>query len=132
MGATGFTVDLDGMFRASLQFQDTKDFVFNIESGAVNDLSQSAGMAGNDAAGQAFAASYQATAQAIMQAVDKGGQGMSAVAQRLLTMAWNYLKNVGDLGGQVLARAVLRGGSSARHHATPPAALSLSRPRAVS
>lgn len=104
MGATGFTVDLDGVFRASLRFQDTKDFVFNIESGAVNDLSQSAGMAGNDAAGQAFAASYQATAQAIMQAVDKGGQGMSAVAQRLLTMAWNYLKNEDSIAGALLGK----------------------------
>lgn len=105
MGATGFTVDLNSMFRASLQFQDTKEFVFNIESGAVSDLTSSAGMAGNDAVGQAFATSYQPTAQAILQAVDKSGQGMSAVAQRLLTMAWNYLKNEDAIAGALLGSA---------------------------
>lgn len=93
MAATGFAVDLDTMFRASVQFLDTKQFVFDIEAGTVGDLAPSKGMAGNDDVAHTFASKYEPAARTVVQAIDKGGQAMAAISARLLTMSWNYLKN---------------------------------------
>lgn len=93
MAATGFAVDLDTMFRASVRFLDSKQFVFDIGAGAVGDLAPSKGMAGNDDVAHRFASKYEPAARTVIQAIDRGGQAMAAISSRLLTMSWNYLKN---------------------------------------
>jgi hypothetical protein len=91
-GGGGYAVDPNVVFQASVQFLDTKQFVFDIASGLAGDLSNTAGMAGDDKTGHAFAASYQPAAQSVVAGVDKAGQGMGAISSRLLMMAVNYLE----------------------------------------
>jgi restriction endonuclease fold toxin 2 of polymorphic toxin system len=89
---TGYAVDPDTIFRCSLPFLDSKQYCFDIASGTVGDLAASSGMAGNDDAGRNFAAKYEPAARAVIDAIDKSGVAMAAISGRLLTMAWNYLK----------------------------------------
>lgn len=92
MGSSGgFQVDTDTVFRSSVQFLDTKDFVYNIAAGVGGDLASSAGMAGDDSTAHSFAAKYEPAATTIVQAIGKAGQGMAAISSRLLTMAVGYL-----------------------------------------
>jgi hypothetical protein len=42
----GYTVDPETVFRVSVQYLDTKNFVYGIADGTAGDLSSSAGMAG--------------------------------------------------------------------------------------
>ncbi|MFE9427725.1 restriction endonuclease fold toxin-2 domain-containing protein [Kitasatospora sp. NPDC006697] len=90
-GGSGFRVDPGTVFQASVQFLDTRDFVFNIASGVVGDLASTAGMAGDDSTAHSFASKYEPAAKAIVDAIDKSGMGMAAISSRLLTMATNYL-----------------------------------------
>ncbi|MDH6120271.1 hypothetical protein ABH930_005827 [Kitasatospora sp. GAS204A] len=87
----GFQVDPGTVFQASVQFLDTKGYVFNITSGVAGDLAATAGMAGDDSTAHSFASKYEPAATAIVNAIDKAGQGMAAISSRLLTMASNYL-----------------------------------------
>jgi Restriction endonuclease fold toxin 2 len=92
MGSTGgFQVDTDTVFRSSVQFLDTKDFVYDIAAGVAGDLAGTAGMAGDDTTAHSFAAKYEPAATTIVQAIGKAGQGMAAISSRLLTMAVGYL-----------------------------------------
>jgi hypothetical protein len=90
--ARGFTVDPDTVFRSSVEFLDTKAFVYDIAAGVVGDLSASAGMAGDDSTAHSFASKYEPAAKTIVQAIGKAGQGMAAISSRLLTMAVTYLQ----------------------------------------
>jgi hypothetical protein len=49
MAAAGYQVDPSTIFKVSVQYLDTKDFVYNIASGTAGDLSSSAGTAGTTA-----------------------------------------------------------------------------------
>ncbi|MFG2825316.1 restriction endonuclease fold toxin-2 domain-containing protein [Kitasatospora sp. NPDC048365] len=91
-GGGGFVVDPSTVFRASVQFLDTKDFVYDIAAGVAADLSSSAGMAGDDSIAHSFAGKYEPAARTIVKAIGTAGQGMAAISGRLLTMAVNYLK----------------------------------------
>jgi hypothetical protein len=106
MAATGFAVDLDSMFRASAQFLDTKNFVYDIAAGAVHDLAPSQGMAGNDSVAQTFASQYEPAARAVIQAIGKGGEGLAAISSRLLTMSWNYLRNEDSIASEFVGGVV--------------------------
>nr|AHE14922.1 hypothetical protein asmbl_29 [uncultured bacterium] len=79
------------MFRSSVQFLDTKDFVYNIAAGTAGDLSTSAGMAGDDSTAHSFASKYEPAARTIVKAIGTAGQGMAMISSRLLAMATNYL-----------------------------------------
>lgn len=87
----GYQVDPDTVFRSSVQFLDTKDFVYNIATGTAGDLSASAGMAGDDGTAHSFAAKYEPAARTIVRAIGTAGQGMATISSRLLAMATNYL-----------------------------------------
>ena len=92
MGSTGgFQVDTDTVFRSSVKFLDTKDFVYGIAAGVAGDLASTAGMAGDDSTAHSFASKYEPAAVTIVQAIGKAGQGMAAISSRLLTMAVGYL-----------------------------------------
>ncbi|MFJ5927652.1 restriction endonuclease fold toxin-2 domain-containing protein [Kitasatospora sp. NPDC092948] len=84
-------VDSSLVFRSSVEFLDTKDFVYAIAAGTAGDLASSSGMAGDDSVAHSFAAKYEPAARTIVQAIGKAGQGMAAISGRLLTMAANYL-----------------------------------------
>jgi hypothetical protein len=86
MVGSAFTVDPDVRFRSSVQFLDTKQFVFDIASGTVADLGALAGMAGNDAS-QSSAAGYEPAARTVVQAMDRAAQAMAAISGRLLTIS---------------------------------------------
>lgn len=87
----GYRVDPDMVFRSSVGFLDTKDFVFSIASGVAGDLSACAGMAGDDGTAHSFAAKYEPAARSIVSAIGTAGQGMATISSRLLKMAANYL-----------------------------------------
>ncbi|MFD4394196.1 restriction endonuclease fold toxin-2 domain-containing protein [Kitasatospora sp. NPDC058478] len=89
--ASGFEVNPDVAFRASVQFLDTKDFVYRIADGIAGDLASTGGMAGDDSIAHSFAGKYEPAAKSIVQAIGKAGQGMATISSRLLTMASNYL-----------------------------------------
>lgn len=91
MAATGYQVDPSTIFKVSVQYLDTKDFVYNVASGTAGDLSSSAGMAGDDSTARSFASKYEPCARTVVQAIGKAGEAMAAISGRLLTMAWNYL-----------------------------------------
>lgn len=88
---SGFQTRPDVVFAASVRFLDIQRFVRDIASGLVGDLHRSAGMAGDDDAGRAFAARYQPAAVATVKAIGVLGGLAGAISGRLLTMAWNYL-----------------------------------------
>jgi hypothetical protein len=88
----GYAVDPYVVFRASAQFLDAKDFVYNIAAGLAGDLHVSAGMAGDDATAHSFASHYEPAATTIVAGIGKAGQGMAAISSRLLGMANNYLR----------------------------------------
>ncbi|MER8100873.1 hypothetical protein [Kitasatospora sp. NPDC094016] len=87
----GFEVDPDVVFRASVQFLGSKDFVYNIASGVVGDLASSEGMAGDDTVAHDFATKYERTAKSVVKATGTAGRAMATISSRLLTMAANYL-----------------------------------------
>lgn len=87
----GYQADPDTVFRSSVGFLDTKDFVFRIASGTAGDLASSAGMAGDDETAHSFAAKYEPAARSIVSVIGKAGQGMATISSRLLKMASNYL-----------------------------------------
>jgi hypothetical protein len=87
-----YAVDLDIVFRSSVEFLDTKDFVYNIANGVAGDLNVSAGMAGDDSTAHSFAAKYEPAARTIIQSIGRAGMGMATISGRLLTMAVAYLK----------------------------------------
>jgi hypothetical protein len=102
----GYTVDPETVFRVSIQYLDTKTFVYGIADGTAGDLSASAGMAGDDSTAHDFASKYEPCARTVVKAMGTAGQAMSAVSGRLLTMAWNYLKTEDSVaasfnGGQI-------------------------------
>ena len=81
--AGGYKVDPDTVFRASVDFLDTKDFVFNIAAGTAGDLSAKAGMAGDDSTAHSFASKYEPAARTIVKAIGTAGQGMATIIERL-------------------------------------------------
>lgn len=89
--AGGYQVDPDTVFRASVEFLDTKDFVYGIAAGTAGDLGTSAGMAGDDTTAHSFASKYEPAARTIVKAIGTAGQGMATISSRLLAMATNYL-----------------------------------------
>ncbi|MGH3493200.1 MAG: hypothetical protein ACRDRL_23075 [Sciscionella sp.] len=88
----GYAVDPYVVFRASTQFLDAKDFVYDIAAGLAGNLQFSAGMAGDDSTAHSFAARYEPAATAIVAAIGTAGQGTAAISSRLLGMANNYLR----------------------------------------
>ncbi|MFB8241059.1 restriction endonuclease fold toxin-2 domain-containing protein [Kitasatospora purpeofusca] len=88
---TGFEVDPDVLFRASMKFMGSRDFVYSIASGVAGDLASTAGMAGDDSVAHSFARKYEPAARSVVEAIGTAGQGMATVSSRLLTMAANYL-----------------------------------------
>ncbi len=106
MAATGYQVDPETVFRVSVQYLDTKNFVYGIADGTAGDLSGSAGMAGDDSTAHTFAAKYEPCARTVVKAMGTAGQAMAAISGRLLTMAWNYLTTEDSVaasfnGGQI-------------------------------
>jgi hypothetical protein len=87
----GFQADANAIFTASTSFLSMKDYLASVEGGLAGDLQASAGMAGDDAAGRAFAARYRPVARSTVQAAGIASAGSAGVSGRLLTMAWNYL-----------------------------------------
>lgn len=105
MGPSGsYKADLDVLFRSSLQFLDTKDFVHGIANGVAGDLVVSAGMAGDDTTAHNFAAKYGPAAKTVVDTIGKAGQGMAAISSRLLAMAASYLQQEDAVAGALLGR----------------------------
>src|ERR1044072_4657359 len=100
----GYQVDPDTVFRSSVQFLDTKDFVFDIASGAAGDLSVSAGMAGDDSTAHSFASKYEPAARTVVKAIGTAGQGMATISSRLLAMATNYLAADDTIAAQMTGK----------------------------
>jgi hypothetical protein len=92
MSGVGVRADTDVMVDCSAALQDTKQFLFDIASGVAGDLAASAGMAGSDGLARRFAAKYEPAASTVVAGIDKAGEGVWALADRLLTTATNYLK----------------------------------------
>jgi Restriction endonuclease fold toxin 2 len=103
-GAGGYTADVDTIFRSSVQFLDTKNFVHDIAEGVVGDLSVSAGMAGDDNTAHSFAAKYEPAAVTLVKTIGQAGQGMAAISSRLLTMAATYLQQEDAVAGALLGK----------------------------
>jgi hypothetical protein len=125
----GYVVDPYVVFRASVQFLDTKDFVYNIAAGTAGDLHVSAGMAGDDSTAHSFASHYEPAATTIVAGIGKAGQGLAAISSRLLGMATNYLRTedaiAAAMGGTVDTSSGLQQGSQedcepSNAHATLP------------
>ncbi|MDQ0910359.1 hypothetical protein QFZ22_006344 [Streptomyces canus] len=100
----GYQVDPDTVFRSSVQFLDTKDFVFDIASGTAGDLSASAGMAGDDSTAHSFASKYEPAARTVVKAIGTAGQGMATISSRLLAMATNYLAADDTIAAQMTGK----------------------------
>jgi hypothetical protein len=85
---TGYTVDPSTVFKVSVQYLDTKDFVYNIASGTAGDLASSAGMAADDATAHTFASNYEPCARTIgpghrQQSTRNGGHCLTRLAYGL-------------------------------------------------
>ncbi len=83
---TGFVVDPDVVFRASMKFMGSKDSVCRIASGVAGDLASTVGMAGDDSVAHSFARKYEPVARSVVKAIGTAGQGMARISSRLLTM----------------------------------------------
>ncbi|MEU6352227.1 hypothetical protein ABZ896_23360 [Streptomyces sp. NPDC047072] len=112
----GYQVDPDTVFRSSVQFLDTKDFVFDIAAGTAADLSASAGMAGDGSTAHSFAAKYEPAARTVVQAIGSAGQGMATISSRLLAMATNYLAADDAIAAQMTGKVDASSGLSPSAH----------------
>ena len=90
-GGGGFRVDADVLFTAAVQMVATKDYVYGIEAGLAGDLHVSAGMAGDDRTGHAFAAKYEPAARIVVAGVGSAGQAIAVTASKLLATATDFL-----------------------------------------
>jgi hypothetical protein len=104
--AAGYQADLDTMFKSSVQFLDTKNFVHDIAAGVAGDLSVSAGMAGDDSTAHSFATKYEPAARTLVKTIGMAGQGMAAISSRLLAMAVTYLRQEDAVAGALLGKNI--------------------------
>ena len=68
----------------------TKDYVYGIEAGLAGDLRVSAGMAGDDRTGHAFAAKYEPAARIVVAGVGSAEQAIGVTASKLLATATDF------------------------------------------
>ncbi|MFJ1796572.1 restriction endonuclease fold toxin-2 domain-containing protein [Kitasatospora griseola] len=109
------------VFRASVEFLDTKDFVYAIAAGTAGDLaSSSSGMAGDDSVAHSFAGKYEPAAKTIVKAIGTAGQGMAAISGRLLTMAANYLAVEDSIAAAMTGRIDTSSGTAQRAQECEP------------
>ncbi|MFJ4676970.1 restriction endonuclease fold toxin-2 domain-containing protein [Kitasatospora sp. NPDC088783] len=118
--ADGFVVDSSAVFRASVQFLDTKEFVYDIATGAAGDLASSSGMAGDDSVAHSFAAKYEPAAKTIVKAIGTAGQAMATVSGRLLTMAANYLAAEDSIAAAMTGKIDTSSGTAQRAQECEP------------
>ncbi|MFF2631157.1 hypothetical protein ACFVUN_36005 [Kitasatospora griseola] len=116
----GFVADSTVVFRASVEFLDTKDFVYAIAAGNAGDLASASGMAGDDSVAHSFAAKYEPAAKTIVKAIGTAGQGMASISGRLLTMAANYLAIENSIAAAMTGRIDTSSGTAQRAQECEP------------
>ncbi|MER7149411.1 restriction endonuclease fold toxin-2 domain-containing protein [Streptomyces lydicus] len=90
------------MLVSSAGFTDLHDWSSQIHRGLVGSLDEAAGMAGDDAAGHAFATKYDPAAHAFVQALGKAIGQLGGTANGLYTMAMNYIRTDADVAAKFM------------------------------
>jgi uncharacterized protein YukE len=99
---SGFHVDPSQMLVSSAGFSDLQAWASEIHRGLIGSLDDAAGTAGDDDAGQAFAAKYDPAAREAVNALGKAVAQLGGTANGLYTMALNYIRTDADVATSLM------------------------------